>query len=317
MLQRVCRVAAVKQRTPLVRAQCKPYSSAVEPRSTIATVGVLGAGQMGGGIAQVAAQVAKKHVILVDVNKEQCDKAVKFIDTLLKKNVEKGKATAEEREATLARIRTSTALSELAHADFIIEAATERVALKEGLFRDLCKATPSDVILATNTSSISITRIGAVTQRPDRVIGMHFMNPVPVMKLVEIIQGLATSPRTLEITLALAAAMDKTTATSQDRPGFIANRLLMPYINEAVYALMEGLGTREDIDKTMKLGTNMPMGPLTLADFIGLDTCLAIMRILHEELGDSKYRPCPLLVKYVEAGWHGKKSGRGFYSYAQ
>lgn len=286
-------------------------------RSNIGTVGVIGAGQMGGGIAQVAAQIAKKNVILVDVSKEQCDKAVKFIDTLMKKNIEKGKATAEDREQTLARIKTSTAIADLAAADFVIEAATERPALKEDIFRELAAKTPSDVILATNTSSISITRIGGVTgARADRVIGMHFMNPVPVMKLVEIITGLATSEETLKVTLDLAAAMDKTTATAADRPGFIANRLLMPYINESVYALMEGLGTREDIDKTMKLGTNMPMGPLTLADFIGLDTCLAIMRILHEELGDSKYRPCPLLVKYVEAGWLGKKSGRGFYNYS-
>lgn len=290
-------------------------TAAVEPRKAVNTVGVIGAGQMGGGIAQVAAQIAKKNVILMDVSKEQSDRAVNFIGSLMKKNIEKGKATAEERESTLSRIRTTSSIVELAAADFIIEAATERVALKESIFRDLSAATPADVILATNTSSISITRIGAVTNRPDRVIGMHFMNPVPVMKLVEIIQGLATSQATLDVTLALASAMDKTTATAQDRPGFIANRLLMPYINESVYALMEGLGTREDIDKTMKLGTNMPMGPLTLADFIGLDTCLAIMRILHDELGDSKYRPCPLLVKYVEAGWLGKKSGRGFYTY--
>eukprot|EP01122_Echinamoeba_exundans_P009636 TRINITY_DN3452_c0_g1_i1.p1 TRINITY_DN3452_c0_g1~~TRINITY_DN3452_c0_g1_i1.p1 ORF type:complete len:318 (+),score=86.36 TRINITY_DN3452_c0_g1_i1:60-1013(+) len=290
-------------------------TTSTEPRRVINTVGVIGAGQMGGGIAQVAAQIAKKNVILMDSNADQASKAVKFIDTLMKKNIEKGKATAEERDATLSRISTTSNLSDLSRADFIIEAATERVQLKETIFRDLSSVVPQDVILATNTSSISITRIASVTNRPDRVIGMHFMNPVPVMKLVEIIQGLATSKATLDITLNLATEMDKTTATAQDRPGFIANRLLMPYINESVYALMEGLGTREDIDKTMKLGTNMPMGPLTLADFIGLDTCLAIMRILHEELGDSKYRPCPLLVKYVEAGWLGKKTGRGFYQY--
>jgi len=216
---------------------------------------------------------------------------------------------------TMSRIVGSTSLSDLSKADFVIEAVTENPVLKDKIFADLSAACDPSVILASNTSSISITKIAAVTNRPDKVIGMHFMNPVPVMKLVEIIPGLQTSNEVLQTTLSLAQSMDKVTTQSKDVPGFIANRLLMPYINEAVFALAESLGTREDIDTTMKLGTNMPMGPLTLADFIGLDTCLAIMRILHNELGDSKYRPAPLLVKYVEAGWLGKKSGRGFYDY--
>lgn len=233
----------------------------------------------------------------------------------MKKQVAKGKLEDSVRVDTMSRIVGATSMSELAKTDFVIEAVTENPVLKNKIFADLSSLVPSDVILATNTSSISITKIAAATNRPDRVVGMHFMNPVPIMKLVEIIPGLQTSDETLQTTLTLAQSMEKTTTLSKDMPGFIANRLLMPYINEAVFALSESLGTKEDIDATMKLGTNMPMGPLTLADFIGLDTCLAIMRILHTELGDSKYRPAPLLVKYVEAGWFGKKSGRGFYDY--
>lgn len=235
----------------------------------------------------------------------------------MKKQVAKGKLDDSVRVETMSRIVGSTSVSDLSKTDFVIEAVTENPVLKNKIFEDLSAVCDPSVILATNTSSISITKIAAATNRPDRVIGMHFMNPVPVMKLVEIIPGLQTSAETLSTTLTLAQSMDKVTTQSRDMPGFIANRLLMPYINEAVIALNESLGTREDIDATMKLGTNMPMGPLTLADFIGLDTCLAIMRILHTELGDSKYRPAPLLVKYVEAGWLGKKSGRGFYEYPQ
>jgi len=281
----------------------------------INTVGIIGAGQMGGGIAQVAAQVGKLNVILVDLDESKLGKTMTFMNSLLEKNVAKGKLTDAERKDTMARIATTTSVKDFAKADIVIEAVSENPILKESIFRQLSDVTPKETILATNTSSISITKIGAVTNRPDRVVGMHFMNPVPVMQLVEIIPSLATSPETLSATIALAKSMGKTTTQSKDMPGFIANRLLMPYINEACQALLEGLGTREDIDTTMKLGCNMPMGPLTLADFIGLDTCLAIMQVLHTQLGDSKYRPSPLLVKYVEAGWFGKKTGRGFYTY--
>ena len=270
---------------------------------------------MGAGIAQVTSQVANLNVILVDNNAQQLEKGKGFMQKLLAKNVEKGKITAEVMNDTLARIRTTTELEALSEADFVIEAVSENLQLKNTLFERLSKITRPDAILATNTSSISITKIAAATDRAEKVIGMHFMNPVPVMKLVEIIPGLATSDNTLQVTLELAKNMGKTTAQSNDMPGFIANRLLMPYINEAIFALQENIGTRDDIDTTMKLGCNMPMGPLTLADFIGLDTCLAIMNVLHTQLGDSKYRPAPLLVKYVDAGFLGKKSGRGFYEH--
>jgi 3-hydroxybutyryl-CoA dehydrogenase len=299
------------------RVAARRSYTTVAARTKIDTVGVLGAGQMGGGIAQVAAQISKKKVILVDLNQKAVDKALAFMDSNMKKQVAKGKLDDAVRVETMSRIVGSVAVSDLSKTDFVIEAVTENPVLKNQIFSDLSAVCDPSVILATNTSSISITKIAAATNRPDRVIGMHFMNPVPVMKLVEIIPGLQTSAETLQTTLTLAQSMDKVTTQSRDMPGFIANRLLMPYINEAVIALNESLGSREDIDATMKLGTNMPMGPLTLADFIGLDTCLAIMRILHNELGDSKYRPAPLLVKYVEAGWLGKKSGRGFYEYPQ
>jgi len=305
------------QRVPVARFTRGFHTSTVTlaDAKKINTVGEIGAGQMGGGIAQVAAQVGKVNVILADLDESKLTKAVSFMNSLLEKNVAKGKLTDAERTETMNRITTTTNIKDFAKADIVIEAVSENPVLKESIFKQLSQATPKEVILATNTSSISITKIGAVTDRPDKVVGMHFMNPVPVMQLVEIIPSLATSPETLASTIALAKSMGKTTTQSKDMPGFIANRLLMPYINEACQALLEGLGTREDIDTTMKLGCNMPMGPLTLADFIGLDTCLAIMQVLHTQLGDSKYRPSPLLVKYVEAGWFGKKTGRGFYTY--
>ncbi|KAL7748020.1 hypothetical protein RI367_006566 [Sorochytrium milnesiophthora] len=278
-------------------------------------LGVIGAGQMGNGIACVAANHAKVPVLLVDAKQEQIDKGLKYIEVNLEKDVLKGKMSAEERDAAMGRVTTATDMDAFADVDFAIEAVSENPTLKREIFSTLAKVMSPDSILASNTSSISITKIAAATRRPEKVIGMHFMNPVPMMKLVEIIPGLATDAETLRKTLALAHAMNKTTTQSRDVPGFIANRLLMPYINEAVFALQENIGSRDDIDTTMKLGTNVPMGPLTLADFIGLDTCLSIMKILHTQLGEDKYRPAPLLQSYVDAGWLGKKVGRGFYAY--
>jgi 3-hydroxybutyryl-CoA dehydrogenase len=276
--------------------------------------GVIGAGQMGSGIAQVAA-ASGLNVILNDIQPVFVDKGLKTISGILSRNVEKGKMTAADREALLGRIKTSVSLDDLAAADFVIEAATERQDIKFQLFRDLDRICKPGVILATNTSSIPIGRIAAQTQRPDKVIGMHFMNPVPVMKLVEVIPGLATSEETFKTTWALSEKFGKTPAKASDYPGFIANRILLPMINEAIYCLYHGVGGREDIDTVMKLGMNHPMGPLALADLIGLDTCLAIMETLYDGFKDSKYRPCPLLRKYVEAGWLGRKTGRGFYEY--
>jgi 3-hydroxybutyryl-CoA dehydrogenase len=280
----------------------------------ITTFGVIGAGQMGNGIAQVAA-MSGLSVIMNDIQSAFVEKGMETIARNLDRNVEKGRMSADEKTAVLQRIQASLDLQDLAAADFVVEAATEKEAIKLKLFADLDQYCRPDVILATNTSSIPIGRIAAATGRAERVIGMHFMNPVPVMKLVEVIRGLATSDETFDITWELSKKFGKEPALSADYPGFIANRILLPMINEAVYCLYHGVGTCEDIDTVMRLGANHPMGPLALADLIGLDTCLAIMETLYEGFKDSKYRPCPLLRKYVEAGWLGRKSGRGFYEY--
>ena len=282
----------------------------------IKRIGVVGAGQMGNGIAHVAA-VAGYDVQLQDISDGALDKARSTIEANLGRMVRKERLTASDAEAAIGRIDFGSDDSRMADRDLLIEAATENVDLKYRIFQGLDRIARPGAILASNTSSISITAMAAQTGRPERVIGMHFMNPVPVMKLVEIIRGIQTSDETYAVVNEVAQSLGKTTVLSaKDMPGFIVNRVLMPYINEAVYALYEGIATVEDIDVAMKLGTNVPMGPLTLADFIGLDTCLAIMEVLHDGMGgDSKYRPCPLLRKYVEAGWLGRKSGRGFYSY--
>jgi len=280
----------------------------------VKTFGVIGAGQMGNGIAQVAA-AAGLNVVMLDIKEEFVQKGMANITRILSRSVEKGKLAADEKDAILGRIATTTELSEMAKVDFLVEAATENEKIKFQLFKDLDEICPAHTILSTNTSSIPIGRIAAQTGRPDKVVGMHFMNPVPVMKLVEVIRGLATSDETFQLTWDLSVKFGKTPAESSDFPGFIANRILMPMINEAVFTLYHGVGTPEAIDTVMKLGMNHPMGPLALADLIGLDTCLAIMETLYDGFKDSKYRPCPLLRKYVEAGWLGRKSGRGFYDY--
>ncbi len=280
----------------------------------IKTFGVIGSGQMGNGIAQVAA-ASGLNVIMNDINMEFAQKGLATITKILEKGVAKGKVAADEKDAILGRIKLSTDLKDMADADFVVEAATENEVLKFKIFKDLDDICKPGVILSTNTSSIPIGRIAAQTGRPENVIGMHFMNPVPIMKLVEVIRGLATSDETFKTTWDLSKKFGKTPAEANDFPGFIANRILLPMINEAVYALYHSVGTREDIDTVMKLGMNHPMGPLALADLIGLDTCLAIMETLYNGFKDSKYRPCPLLRKYVEAGWLGRKTGRGFYEY--
>lgn len=280
----------------------------------IKTFGVIGAGQMGNGIAQVAA-MSGLDVIMNDIKTEFVEAGLKTITSNLTRSVNKGKMTEEEKDAVLGRIKTSVDLKDMESADFVVEAATENEPIKFQIFRDLDEICKPDAILATNTSSIPIGRIAAQTKRPEKLIGMHFMNPVPVMKLVEVIRGLATSEETFKTTWDLSIKFGKTPAEANDYPGFIANRILLPMINEAVFCLYHGVGRREDIDTVMKLGMNHPMGPLALADLIGLDTCLAIMETLYNGFKDSKYRPCPLLRKYVEAGWLGRKTGRGFYEY--
>ena len=276
--------------------------------------GVIGAGQMGNGIAQVAA-ASGLEVLMSDIKEEFTAKGVANITKNLERSVKKGKLDQAEMDAILGRIKTTTDLKDMASVDFVVEAAVEREDLKFKIFEDLDAICPEHVILSTNTSSIPIGRIAARTKRPDKVIGMHFMNPVPVMKLVEVIKGLPTSEETFNITWELSKKFGKTPAEANDFPGFIANRILMPMINEAVFCLYQNVGKPEDIDTVMKLGMNHPMGPLALADLIGLDTCLAIMETLYDGFKDSKYRPCPLLRKYVEAGWLGRKVGKGFYDY--
>ncbi len=276
--------------------------------------GVIGSGQMGNGVAQVAA-ASGLDVIMSDIKEEFTERGMATITKSLSYQVKKEKITEDEKNTILSRIKTTTNLKDLADCDFLVEAAVEREDLKFDIFRQLDEIVKPSAILSTNTSSIPIGRIAAQTKRPEKVIGMHFMNPVPIMKLVEVIRGLATSDETFDLTWELSEKFGKTPAESNDYPGFIANRILMPMINEAVFCLYQSVGTPEDIDTVMKLGMNHPMGPLALADLIGLDTCLAIMETLYNGFKDSKYRPCPLLRKYVEAGWLGRKSGRGFYQY--
>jgi 3-hydroxybutyryl-CoA dehydrogenase len=278
------------------------------------TIGVVGSGTMGNGIAQVAAR-AGYDVVMRDVTPEFLERSMKAIDRNLQRDVDKERLTNEEKQSVLGKIRTTTELEAFSEAAFVIEAVTESLDIKTEVFKTLDRVTLPGAILASNTSSISITKLGAVTERPDKVIGMHFMNPVPVMKLVEVIRGLATSDETYEKIRELSEKLGKTALDCHDSPGFVSNRVLMPMINEAIFTLYEGVATRESIDGIMKLGMNHPMGPLTLADFIGLDVCLAILNVLYDGFGDPKYRACPLLRQYVDAGWLGKKTGRGFYEY--
>jgi 3-hydroxybutyryl-CoA dehydrogenase len=280
----------------------------------IRTVGIIGAGQMGGGIAHVAA-TAGFDVLMNDLSKDRIEKGIATISGNLARQVGSGKLAEQDRQAALRRIRPAETFEALANCDLVIEAATEDETVKRKIFAQVCPALNPDALLATNTSSISITRLASQTDRPERFIGIHFMNPVPIMKLVELVRGIATEDSTFEASKAFVTALGKTITVSEDFPAFIVNRILIPMINEAIYTLYEGVGSVEAIDNAMKLGANHPMGPLQLADFIGLDTCLSIMQVLHDGLSDSKYRPCPLLVKYVEAGWLGRKSGRGFYDY--
>ena len=280
----------------------------------IGTVGIIGAGQMGGGIAHVAA-LAGYEVLLNDVSPDRIEKGIATISGNMARQVSSGKLDDAERQKGLSRIKPANAIEALAACDLVIEAATEDETVKRKIFHQICPVLNPQAMLATNTSSISITRLAAQTDRPERFIGIHFMNPVPLMKLVELVRGIATEDATFEAAKGFVSSLDKQITVSEDFPAFIVNRILIPMINEAIYTLYEGVGTVEAIDNAMRLGANHPMGPLQLADFIGLDTCLAIMQVLHDGLSDSKYRPCPLLVKYVEAGWLGRKAGRGFYDY--
>ncbi len=280
----------------------------------IQKIGVIGAGQMGVGIAHISA-IANYDVIIQDINADNLQKAITNIDKNMQRQVDSEKITLDAKKKSLSKISTSPTLHDLEDCDLVIEAATENEKIKTKIFEQLSQIVKKEAILASNTSSISITRLAASTDRPEQFIGIHFMNPVPVMKLVEMIRGIATSDETFKASESYINALDKTIAVSEDFPAFIVNRILMPMINEAAYTLYEGVGSIEAIDTAMKLGTNHPMGPLQLADFIGLDTCLSIMQVLYDGLADSKYRPCPLLVKYVEAGWLGRKTNRGFYDY--